>query len=895
MQLNDAHQPEQGVAIPPTLMDDGGNHAESVLLPLPAQAHAGGGRGSTTHVGPSAASIRKWGARSSIVVLLPLIILFRVQDTRAGGAQTAYSYDRQLLVRGQLAQCQLEAELGYQRYRLVDLDWAAKFRLLEAEVMLWRGLSDGTMNILSQLPAPSQRDNLVKALALEGAVLTRRQLFPDADRKLKEAEDLCSRRALPSCGEVIRARGVFALNRGEPLAAREWFLKSLSFSRLHDDPILETTALVNLAAVALQTDHYDEAADWSKAANRLALGLGAEYFAEAAAGNLGWAYFQLGDRDNALVLFLDAEKHAVELGDLRFEIRWLENIGYVYLSDGEAERATPVYSQALDLAKRIDSKSDIVTILENLAFATIETRQIDEASSYLDQTDPLIRASASHRDELWVELARGLVAAQRGQGKQSETLLRAVQQDPESQTSLRLEAGHQLALLEESQRRATDAEKSYKSTLATFEQARDQLKKEDSRLPFLANATAIYDDYVHFLVQQGRPLEALALADQSRARTLEEGLGFGAGKASLKTAAFDPRSVAAKTQSTLLFYWLGEKQSYLWAVTPTKVTLFNLPPRQQIAARVESYHKALLDLRDPLVSSNPDGQALYQMLVSPAATMIRPNKPVIVLDEGVLSRLNFETLLAPGPGTATKAPSNSNASLHYLIDDFTLSSAPSIAMLAAARAPASGQERMLLLGDPISPNRDFPSLGMFGAEMSRIESRFPPKQLSVFTGPGATPAAYAASHPEQFSYIHFVSHAIANSTSPLDSAIILSNSTGQQDAYKLYAREIIQHPIDARLVTISACYGSGTRAYSGEGLVGLSWAFLRAGAHKVIGALWEVSDESTPRLMDSLYQGLAAGEAPALALHNAKLALVHSPTRFRVPFYWAPFQIYSRQ
>ena len=57
------------------------------------------------------------------------------------------------------------------------------------------------------------------------------------------------------------------------------------------------------------------------------------------------------------------------------------------------------------------------------------------------------------------------------------------------------------------------------------------------------------------------------------------------------------------------------------------------------------------------------------------------------------------------------------------------------------------------------------------------------------------------------------------------------------------------------MVTKRACYGSGTRSYAGEGLVGLSWAFLRAGAHNVIGALWEVSDESTPRLMDTLYQG----------------------------------------
>ena len=72
----------------------------------------------------------------------------------------------------------------------------------------------------------------------------------------------------------------------------------------------------------------------------------------------------------------------------------------------------------------------------------------------------------------------------------------------------------------------------------------------------------------------------------------------------------------------------------------------------------------------------------------------------------------------------------------------------------------------------------------------------------------------------------------------------------------------------------TACYGSGTRSYAGEGLVGLSWAFLRAGAHNVIGALWEVSDESTPRLMDTLYQGLEDGQAPAVALRNAKLDLI---------------------
>jgi CHAT domain-containing protein len=98
----------------------------------------------------------------------------------------------------------------------------------------------------------------------------------------------------------------------------------------------------------------------------------------------------------------------------------------------------------------------------------------------------------------------------------------------------------------------------------------------------------------------------------------------------------------------------------------------------------------------------------------------------------------------------------------------------------------------------------------------------------------------------------------------------------------------------AELVTISACYGSGSRAYSGEGLVGLSWAFLRAGAHNVIGALWEVADApATPELMDGLYKELNQGRDTATALRSAKLTLLHSGNVFAKPFYWAPFQLYA--
>jgi CHAT domain-containing protein len=185
---------------------------------------------------------------------------------------------------------------------------------------------------------------------------------------------------------------------------------------------------------------------------------------------------------------------------------------------------------------------------------------------------------------------------------------------------------------------------------------------------------------------------------------------------------------------------------------------------------------------------------------------------------------------------------------------------------------------------------------MAAVEMEKVKGYFP-GTAKVFQSAQATPAAYLASTPEKFQYIHFVTHGTASRTDPLESAVILSQGgsgagTGE-DSYRLYARDILQHPIDAQLVTISACNSSGSKSFAGEGMVGLSWAFLRAGAHNAIGSLWEVSDASTPELMSNLYAGLRQGQAPATALRSAKLSLIHSGGHFSRPFYWAPFQLYA--
>jgi CHAT domain-containing protein len=197
---------------------------------------------------------------------------------------------------------------------------------------------------------------------------------------------------------------------------------------------------------------------------------------------------------------------------------------------------------------------------------------------------------------------------------------------------------------------------------------------------------------------------------------------------------------------------------------------------------------------------------------------------------------------------------------------------------------------LLLIGNPQSPDNLYPPLEHAAAEMTAIGAHFARDEETVLSGADATPSAYARAKPGNYDLIHFVAHGTASRPSPLDSAIVLSPDS---TSHNLYARDIALTPLGARLVTISACDSAGTRTYSGEGLVGLSWAFLRAGAQEVIAALWEVNDASTAQLMDRLYAGIAAGASPADALRAAKLAMVKSETIYRRPFYWAPFVIYS--
>jgi CHAT domain-containing protein len=787
-------------------------------------------------------------------------------------------------VHGNLIQAQQNSEKGYRSYFNRNSLWSWKFRLLNARTLSWRGMNEQVLSTLnSDLPMPLQNTDLdLQKQGLEGLASARLHRYSEAEDKLLLAIQRCGSTDCAVLGELLADRGFLEVEKGNFRGAEIAFEKVLELARLEHDTFLEARALLQLSYASLQQEHFDESIDWSTRAYNTAQKLGAQLILLNAVGNLGWAHYKTGDGEGALELLLQAEKRAEQLGSIGNQVAWLTAAGNVYVEQAKFAAADDLFRTALRLATQINSKEDILNAQISLAFVSVLTGKLDLARKYSEDAIVTARADGNRLDELYPLLTKGQVAARQGDPQQAEQILSEVAGDPKVNPSLKWEAQHELANLYADQHQTAKAEAAYRTTLATFETARASIQHEDVKLPFLANASSLYKDYVRFLLSQEKTAEALIVADHGRARTLAEGVGQLRKTDSVLPTALDAHGIARRAGGPILYYFLGEKQSYLWAITAQKTTLFQLPPASEIDAAVRRYRKALESPRDLGASGNPDALGLYRMLVQPAQSLLTKSSKVFIIPDGSLNALNFEALLVPDPKP------------HYWIEDVTIANASSLRLLERSRpSNHAGTHRLLLVGNPVAASPEYGTLPQAALEMSNIGKRFPVADQQVLAAAEATPAAYLAGKPEQFTYIHFVAHGTASRLSPLDSAIVLSKAGPADDTFRLYARDIIHSPLHADLVTISACYGAGTRAYSGEGLVGLSWAFLRAGAHNVIGALWDVSDASTPQLMDRMYAEIQRGKRPEEALRAAKLSLLHSDKAFHRPFYWAPFQFYT--
>ena len=135
--------------------------------------------------------------------------------------------------------------------------------------------------------------------------------------------------------------------------------------------------------------------------------------------------------------------------------------------------------------------------------------------------------------------------------------------------------------------------------------------------------------------------------------------------------------------------------------------------------------------------------------------------------------------------------------------------------------------------------------------------------------------------------LHIATHGYVDPEVPEFSGLLL-HGEGETPYEVLTAQDVWQWPLQARLVTLSACQTGLGRTVEGEGLLGLTRAFIYAGAQDVVCSLWPVSDESTAKLMTEFYKALTAGKATEDALTEAQRSLI-ADEKTRHPFYWAGF------
>ena len=828
-------------------------------------------------------------------VTLLLIVCFLSACSQHRDPQSAFDHANQTYQHGDMAAVIAEAEKDHREFGRSNVEWAWQFTLMTARGFYRRGMYDRALDVLAAEPAPPKSGDLaVQKQRLEAAVYASLHKFPEAEQRIREAQRLCGNN-FPACRDMDETQGKLEMEWGRYTEALRFFQRNLASARARSDQFQEAVALLNLSWCANRRAHFDEALDWADSAREISTARDFGDSTQRALGDMGWAYYKLGDPEKAEGLFVEAEHRAGTLGNQAVQVMWLQASSYIYLDEGKIADANRSARKSLDLAREIESTNDIINSLTVLAIVTEQAGKLEESKRYADEALAMAKKVQNGEYVGYLVLIEGRIAAQQHDASAAQAWFHQVEQSEFTPAFLKWEAERSLARLYEDENQNGFAAREYQTALDTFEAARCDVQRVDNRLPFPTNGARVYEDYIQFLVAQGKTDDALRVADYTRARTLSEGLGRPC-RARFAPGPLNATEISRRAGGTILFYALEQEHSYLWAISPHQVKMFPLTANQaEVDTAVQNYRKKLEGPPEILEASN-DGSVLYQMLVAPAEKVLQESlkkesaaKNIFIVPDGALNSLNFETLL-PRPH-------------HYWIEDVTIANAPSLRLLPASPKPGLNLKgRLLLVGNPVSPesgpDNAYPELPNAAAQIENIRKYFPADQQAVFSRQQASPGAYLDNHPDQFSYIHFVAHGTASRMSPLDSAIILSRdanapSASQDDSFKLYARDIINnHPLHAELVTISACYSTGKRTYSGEGLVGLSWAFLRAGAHNVVAALWDVSDVSTPQLVDEFYGELKKGKSPAAALRSAKLSLLHSAT-FHGPFYWAPFQLYT--
>ena len=354
----------------------------------------------------------------------------------------------------------------------------------------------------------------------------------------------------------------------------------------------------------------------------------------------------------------------------------------------------------------------------------------------------------------------------------------------------------------------------------------------------------------------------------------------------------------------LLEYSLGDISSWLWVISRDKHYLFKLPDRNTLHEQIELLRFSLQNPGQGSIDFFAESSyKLYQQLIQPAESFFSKNTNLVIIPDGILNYLPFEVLLTDG---RIKSGNQSYSDLSYLVLKHTINYVQSASVLNNLirtqndRLNTGKTSRGLIaFGDPVYESegdttfllrKGLGRLEYSGKEVEKIASYFPTGESKTYLREKATEENVKTEKGlENFRYIHFATHGLIDERKPDYSSLVLTQDENSKEDGFLQAAEIFNLKTNASLVVLSACQTGLGKMIRGEGMVGLTRAFMYAGTPSVLVSLWSVSDVSTASLMEKFYSHLVVGKLTKTeALQKAQLSLIKEE-QYAHPFYWAPF------
>lgn len=691
---------------------------------------------------------------------------------------------------------------------------------------------------------------LANAWKLDEAMRVARAAYVDA---LACNDAIAKARALEAMGVVARLRG----HVDEALAAT---LESIAIAETAGDA--ETLAR---ARNALGRIHIDLLGDPERAREEyervLAMPLRDRRTIARALNNLGNLAVAEHDLVTARAFYDRAAEESKRADDATGALAATHNVGLVLAMSGESREALTYFARAEELDRRhggtqrpriLLSQSEAQRALGNTSEALALLRQArggDAVTSVLvairEADVHLQRREHAHAEER-LRAARTLARALRDAGLIALELayrakLRLAQNRLGEAAELASHAAREareLGALEVAAQASSIAGTAYrrrgdrKSAKSAFRAAIDAVEKQRRRVSrsvetqqrFFERETYPYMAMLELSVADGDAEAALRYARAAKARVLRDTV---------------PRAKVA--DATAIEFAVTDTATYAFTIAKGRVSLATIPiPRAELDALTSRFARELA-LRN--LGFRTTARRLHDLLLG---QLTPGGSRLVIIPDGELWRVPFHALV--------------DADDRYLIERFEIVYSPA----GGPRVRRNSSPRAIVLASAIDEA---------DREIAEIRAIWGGARVTIVDANERDVRAAAT----RAAIVHIAAHGVYDEGDPLQSHLLFGSD-------QLTAREMLRLRLPSSLVVLSACEMGVGRPAAGEGLVGMPWALLLAGASAVVAGTWDVDSESTAKLMVAFHRRLAAGDAPAAALRSAQLALLRAH-----PFYWAGF------